>query len=94
MQITSMEITLGIPGCRSLKEKRGRLQPVLHGLQREFGLSVAEVARQDDWDTAIVGCAIVSTSAAHNELVLQKAAAWIESHPKLIEVHQEQIEHR
>jgi uncharacterized protein len=94
MHITAMELALGIPGCRSLKEKRGRLQPVLHGLQREFGLSAAEVDHQDDWDSSVVGCVLVSTSAAHNDAVLRKAAAWIESHHKQIDVHRMTIESR
>jgi uncharacterized protein len=94
MVLTLLVLDLGLPGCRSLKEKRGRLKPVLHGLQQEFELSAAEVDRQDDWDSSIVACALVSTSAVHNDAVLQRAMAWIDAHYKNIILRNGQIEQR
>jgi uncharacterized protein len=94
MNITAMHVVGGIPGCWSLKEKRGRLKPVLCGLRREFGVSVSEIDRQDDWDSFALGVVIVSTDFGFNDKVLQSALQWIESrHPDLI-VQQLFMEHR
>ncbi len=85
---------LGIPGCRSLKEKRGRLQPLLARLKTEFGLAVAEVARQDAHGCAVIACVVVSTDPAHNDRVLQSALHWIETHRPDLEIRSTQMEVR
>jgi uncharacterized protein YlxP (DUF503 family) len=94
MHITACTLELEIPGCRSLKEKRGRLLPLIARLKSEFGLAVAEVARQDSHGTAIVACVTVSTDQAQNERVLQSALHWIETHRPDLEVREAQIEER
>jgi uncharacterized protein YlxP (DUF503 family) len=40
-----LTIHLHLPGCASLKEKRGRIKPIMTRLRREFNLSVAEMDR-------------------------------------------------
>ena len=71
---------LRLPGCSSLKEKRGRLKPLLHRLRREFNLSTAELDLQDDWDQALIGCAMLGNDAAHLRSALETVRAWLESH--------------
>lgn len=50
MHIALLTMTFHLPGCQSLKEKRGRLR----GLKERFGklsnLAVAESAYHDVWD--------------------------------------------
>jgi uncharacterized protein YlxP (DUF503 family) len=94
VHVTACIIELRIPGCRSLKEKRGRLQPVLSRLHSEFGLAVAEVGRQDAHAAADIACVAVSTAAAHNERVLHAAVRWIEDHRPDLEIVRAQIEER
>jgi len=94
MHISVCVIELGIPGCQSLKEKRGRLQPVLARLQSVFGLAAAEIGRQDAHAAAEIACVMVSTAAAHNERVLQSAVRWIEDHRPDVQVVSAQIEER
>jgi uncharacterized protein YlxP (DUF503 family) len=94
MHITACVIELEIPGCRSLKEKRGRLLPVLARLQSEFGLAAAEVGRQDAHSAAVIACVAVSTGAAHNSRVLQSALRWIETHRPDLEIRGAQMEER
>ncbi len=36
-----LSIHLRLPGCASLKEKRGRLKPLLNQLHKKFNVSVA-----------------------------------------------------
>jgi len=94
MHITACVIELGIPGCRSLKEKRGRLQPVLARLHSGFGLAVSEVGRQDAHAAAVLACVAVSTSAAHNDHVLQSAVRWVEENRPDLEIRSAQMEER
>jgi uncharacterized protein YlxP (DUF503 family) len=78
MHITACILELEIPGCLSLKEKRGRIQPLMAKLKSQFGLAVAEIARLDARDGATLACVAVSNDPAHNERVLQTALHWIE----------------
>ena len=78
MAIGLLTIHLQIPGCRSLKEKRSRLKPLLARLHREFNISIAEVDHQDRWDEAILACALVSNEAGFTQRALQKVIVWIE----------------
>jgi uncharacterized protein YlxP (DUF503 family) len=94
MHITACVLELGIPGSKSLKEKRGHLQPLLSKLKSQFGLAVAEIARQDSRDTATVACVAVSTDPAHNERVLQSALRWIEVNRPDLEIRDAQFELR
>ena len=79
MHIGVLTLRLHLPACHSLKEKRGRLKPLLHQLRREFNLSVAEIDAQDTWQRAVIACAVVSNDAAQAQRVLQKAHRWVET---------------
>jgi uncharacterized protein len=68
-----LQVELSIPGAYSLKEKRHVLKGLLERLRRDFGVSAAEVDRQDVWNSAIVGIAFVSNESRHAESHLQKA---------------------
>jgi len=63
-----------------LKEKRGRIKPLIARLHREFNISVAEVDLQDTWQEAIIACAMVGNERAYLESALQNVAKWVESH--------------
>ena len=78
--IASLTIHLHIPGCASLKEKRGYIKPLLARLHREFNISAAEVDLQDKWQEAVIGCAMIGNERGHLESALQTVAKWVESH--------------
>jgi len=94
VHITSCVIDMNIPGSRSLKEKRGRILPLISQLKSRFGLATAEIARQDVHDGATVACVAVSTDSAQNERVLQSALHWIETERLDVEIVDAQIEER
>jgi uncharacterized protein YlxP (DUF503 family) len=77
MAIGILTIKLEIPGCKSLKEKRSRLKPLITRLHREFNISVAELAQQDNWDEAIIGCVIISNEHQFTESSLQTVVYWL-----------------
>jgi uncharacterized protein YlxP (DUF503 family) len=76
--IGTLTIHLHLPGCASLKEKRGRLKPILARLHREFNLSVAEMHMQDTWQEAVIVCAMVGSGRGHLDSALQNVAKWME----------------
>ena len=73
-----LTLHLHIPGCKSLKEKRSRLKPLLARLHKEFNISVAEMEANDVWQSAVIACAVVGNDNAQNQRVLQKVAIWVE----------------
>jgi hypothetical protein len=83
---------LDLPGCRSLKEKRGRLQPLLHRLRREFNISVAEVGLQDVWQSALLACALVGGDAAVLQQTLTRVRDWVAVHAADAQLLDDRIE--
>ena len=76
--IALLTLHLNLPACSSLKEKRGRLKPLLHRLHRQFNLSVAEVDLQDQWQQARVACSMVGNDRPHLERSMQTVVRWVE----------------
>jgi len=72
-----LTIHLHIPGCSSLKEKRGRIKPLLNGLHKKFNLSVAEMDRQDMWQEAVIACALVNRDGKQIQRALQSVTRWV-----------------
>jgi uncharacterized protein len=77
--IVTLTIHLHLPGCGSLKEKRGRIKPLIARLHREFNVSVAEMDLQDKWQETVIGCAMIGNDYAFLQSALQTVARWVES---------------
>ena len=77
MSIGVLTLHLQLPGCKSLKEKRSRLKPLITRLHREFNISVAELSRQDVWDEATLGCVMISNDHKFSESSLQTVIHWL-----------------
>ena len=73
-----LTIHLHLPATFFLKEKRGRIKPLMARLHREFNVSVAEMDLQDKWDQAIIVCAMVGNDPAFLRSALQNVAKWVE----------------
>ena len=78
--LATLTIHLRLPGCTSLKEKRGHIKPLISRLHREFNVSVAEMDLHDKWDEAIIVCAMVGNDVAFLQSALQNVAKWVEGH--------------
>lgn len=87
-----LTIHLHLPGCASLKEKRGRLKPLLNQLHKKFNVSVAEMERQDMWQEAVIACALVNSDAAQLQRSLQMVLKWVEGNWPDGDVIDEKIE--
>ena len=94
MVIGACRVRLHLSGCSSLKEKRGRLKPLLARLRKEFNISAAETDLNDIWQSAEIALATVSNNAGVAQAELQKIVAWIEHNRPEVEVQDAQIELR
>ena len=74
-----LTLHLHLPGCASLKEKRGRLKPLLARLQRHFNISVAEMDLQDKWQETVIDCGMVGNDAAYLRSALETVRKWVEA---------------
>ena len=92
MPVGILTVQLQLPGCSSLKEKRGRLKPLLTRLQRQFNVSAAEMDHLDAWGEAVIACALVGNDSVHVQRSLQQVAHWIESSWLDVEVVTDEIE--
>lgn len=87
MVIGTGVIELNLPGIHSLKQKRSVVKGLIARLHKTFNVSCAEVALNDAWQSAAIGVAVVSNSAAHAENVLENVIGWIEhNRPDLVVV--------
>jgi hypothetical protein len=69
---------LHLPGCASLKEKRGRIRPLLARLHRQFNVSAAEMDLQDKWQETVISCGMVGNDASYLQSALEAVRKWAE----------------
>ena len=77
--LATLTLHLHLPGCASLKEKRGRIKSLMARLQREFNLSVAEMGMQDQWQQTIIGCVMIGNQHAYLDSALQTVVRWVDA---------------
>ena len=92
MIIGVLTIHLLFPGCQSLKDKCGKIKPVLARLHREFNVSAAEIDLLDMWQETVLACSLVSNNNVYTQNALQTILAFIESHWPDYQIIDQQIE--
>jgi uncharacterized protein len=90
--IGTLCLHLHLPGCASLKEKRGRLKPLLARLHREFNVSSAEMDLQDKWQETVICCGMVGNDRAHLGRSLQIITHWVEANWPDMQLMDEKME--
>lgn len=65
MFVPALRVDLRLPACRSLKDRRQVIRPILDGARHRFAVSAAEVDHQHTWQRATLGFAAVSGSVGH-----------------------------
>jgi len=78
MVIGVSQITLHLPTCHSLKNKRQIVKSVLARVRQQFEVAIAEVDEQDRWQIAKIGVSYVSNSSQHADEVLAHVRRYIE----------------
>ena len=83
MHVAAVRFDLRLPGCRSLKEKRAVIRPVLDGARNRYRVATAEVDHHDRWQRAAIGVAVVASSATHAGDVLDQVERFVWSFPEI-----------
>ena len=68
---------------RSLKERRGVVNPLIAGLRRSFEVSAADVSDPVLPGRAQIGVSAVSGSAGHAQAVLDGVERWLSERPEV-----------
>jgi uncharacterized protein YlxP (DUF503 family) len=79
MVVGVLQVDLSIPGADSLKSKRMVLRSLKDRIRREFNVSIAEVADNDQWQSASLAIAVVSNDKRFANQVLSKVVDFIEA---------------
>jgi uncharacterized protein len=78
MVVGVCRITLMVPESHSLKEKRMVLRSIKDRTRLKFNVAIAEVGDQDNWQSAIIGFAVVANDQAFVRSVVDKIVNYIE----------------
>lgn len=79
MHIMLLQVELRLHDCHSLKEKRSILKPLLHDLQSDYNISVAETDGQDEWQSAVLAMVAVGNTKPVLEAIERKLEEFLES---------------
>lgn len=80
MHFGLLSIHIKLEDCNSLKEKRSLLRPLEHRLSRQFNISVAETAYQDDHSDSEITIGLVNNNPKFIQSEFSKIIAWIENY--------------
>jgi uncharacterized protein YlxP (DUF503 family) len=78
VRVLIMSLDLHLPGCRSLKARRGLLEPLKSRLRRDLNLSVSEVEPRHSHDRARLGIACVVDHRAAGDAQRSRIEAIVE----------------
>ena len=76
MHIYSLAVELALPS-RSLKGKRVIVKSIIARARQRFNVAAAEVDRQDDSGSAILGFATISSSRLLARQTLERLEEWL-----------------
>jgi uncharacterized protein YlxP (DUF503 family) len=80
MHVGILILDIHLPGCHSLKQKRGLIKPIISRLHKEFNISVVESDHQDAWQSAQLLIACAGSPGANLEGALAQVITFYESH--------------
>ncbi len=69
---------LHIPGKTSLKAKRQVIKSIIQRVRNQFNVSITEVGKQDLWQRAELGMAVVCHNGAGADSIMEKIYTFIE----------------
>jgi len=84
MVVGVLHVECGLPGTRSIKDKRRVVKSLLDRLHHRYRVAAAEVAHHESWRRAGLAVACVSTTARHADEILAHVASTIERHGELV----------
>jgi uncharacterized protein YlxP (DUF503 family) len=81
--VLALSVEVHLPACRSLKDRRAAVRPVLDGARHRFRVSAAEVGYQEKWQRARLGFAVVASSHQQANEVIDRVERFVWSFPEL-----------
>lgn len=92
MHVGIIKIYLRLAGNNSLKGKRQAIRPIIAGLRKRYNVSVAEVADQDRWQSAVIGISLVTSDKRMADEVISSIQNYLNSGRFNAEVIENQVE--
>jgi len=92
MHVIVIKIHLRIAGNNSLKGKRQAIRPIIVGLRNKYNVSVAEVAEQNRWQSAVIGLSFVASDKRLGDELVSSIMEFVNSGRFDVEVVEEQVE--
>lgn len=92
MTVGILTLSLYLPDCHSLKEKRRLIKPILARLHKEFNISVVENGHQDCWQRCELLIACAASPGFHAEHTLAQVIDFYECHWPDLPLTSEHIE--
>jgi len=80
--VLALSIELHLPDCRSLKDRRAAVRPMLDGARHRFRVSASEVGHQERWQRAELGFAVVAATPGHATEVMDGVERFVWSFPE------------
>ncbi len=71
-------VELRLDWSNSLKDKRREIKSLINRVRAKFNVSIAETACQNEWRTAILGFAAVSSERRHLDRVINEVIGFLE----------------
>jgi len=78
MVVGVCRVTLMVPDSHSLKDKRMVLRRIKDRVSNKFNCAIAEIGDQDDWQSAVLGFAVVSNQLGFTQAMVQKILQFME----------------
>jgi uncharacterized protein YlxP (DUF503 family) len=92
MIIGACKLSLHLPTCHSLKDKRQIIKSIMARVRNQFEVAMAEVEEQDRWQIAQLGVSYVSNNHQHAEEVLNHVLRFIEATRPDVEITDSEID--
>jgi uncharacterized protein len=89
MTVGIARLTLYLPQCHSLKEKRMVLRRVKDRLKAKFNVAVAEVQENDVWQRAVLGLVVVGNERRFTESVLDEVIRFVRGEAEVTNAERE-----
>lgn len=92
MAIGILTLTLYLPDCHSLKDKRRCIKPIMARLHKEFNISIVESDHHDLWQSSQLTVACAAANGTQAEGTLSRVVQFYESHWPDLPLTEEHIE--
>lgn len=92
MLVFVVNITLYLPYCHSLKEKRGVLKSMIVRTRQKFNISMIESGYQDSWQSAMISIGLLTNEHAFGSQQLEAIKKFLSSSFPDVEVTKMELE--